>query len=582
MRRGLFLLPLLLAACSDTEQPNRTTPNGGSSGSAGASTAGSSSGGSSGESGSGGQSGSGGTPVDVMAEKCKQGRPIKPGSSPIRRLNRFEYNNTVRDLLGDDSNPAAEFNKDEEALGFENNASALTVSSATAEKYMLVAEGISDRATNPITKNVTCDPSVVGETECANEFIESFGRRAFRRPLQDDERIMFQGLYEAGRQAGDFREGIRFVIEAALQAPPFLYRVEFGQAPSASEEYVLLNSFEMASRLSYLFWGSMPDATLFTAAEADELKTKEQIKIQAERMVQDPKARAMVKDFHRQWLDYDRVLGVGGGKDAKLFPDWKSKYGPMMLEETNTFVEHVVFDSDHPTYAELMSAPYTFVNDELSVFYGLDPQVFDMYRKVYPPEGHTVGLLTQGSLMTYYAHSDQTSPTHRGKWVREQLVCGVVSPPPPGADTTPPKVNPDSTARERFEQHTKDETCRACHVLMDPIGFGFENLDAIGRYRTQENGIPIDASGDLTVSDKDGEFDGVVELSNLLVNGQDGPDCYASQWFRYGNGRGEESDDSCTMYELKKSFREGSLDIKTLIISLTQTDAFLYKKVQTP
>jgi hypothetical protein len=513
-------------------------------------------------------------PPGLEPQSC-EGGPA-PGDAPIRRMTRFEYNNTVRDLLGDATNPADGFGAEEEALGFNNNAANLVTSSALAEKYMVAAEGISERATTPLSNVVGCDPTAAGEEPCAREFIDEFGKRAFRRPLTVEEADMFFGLWQVGRVETDFTVGVQLVIQAALQSPPFLYRVEFGVPPEGGAQVAQLDGWETASRLSYLLWGSMPDDELFAAAEAGELSTKDQIAAQARRMLDDPKARDAVANFHQQWLDYDRIANVG--KDAGLFPDWSSAVGQLMREETRAFVDHVVFAGEG-SFQALLTAPYSFMNEELAAFYGVSGVSGDEYRKVDLDATQRAGLLTIGTLLTINAHSNQTSPVHRGKLVREQLLCDLMPPPPPDVMITVPEPDPESTAKERFAEHSANPACSGCHVLMDPIGFGFENYDAIARFRTKDNGQTIDASGELSQSDIDGPFDGAVDLASRLAGSQQVQSCYAQQWFRYAYGRGETSGDACTLEWLDARFDDSGGDVKELLVALTQTDAFFYRKV---
>jgi hypothetical protein len=490
-------------------------------------------------------------------------------------MTRFEYNNTVRDLLGDKTSPAADFGAEEEALGFNNNAANLVTSSTLAEKYMLAAEGISARATEALSRILPCDPEVSGEEPCAREFIDYFGARAYRRPLAPGEADMLFAAYSFGRTVHNFREGIRMVIEAALQSPHFLYRVELGSDAGPSEGIVHLNDWEMASRLSYFFWGTMPDDELFAAAEAGLLQTKEQISGQARRMLEDPKARQTSVDFHRQWLDYDRIASAT--KDPALFPSWTPALREAMREETERFIDAVIFEENGDIGA-LLTAPYTYLTPELAAFYGVTAPTGPGFERVDLDPTERAGLLTMGSLLTLNAHSNQTSPVHRGKLVREAFLCDIMPMPPPDVMITVPTPDPNSTARERFAEHSKNEACKGCHELMDPIGFGFENYDPVGRFRTEENGAPVDATGSLVESDINGDFDGAVELAHKLTGSEDVRACYATQWFRYASGRGETHADDCSMAALRERFKATGGNIKELLVALTQTDAFLYRK----
>lgn len=506
-----------------------------------------------------------------------------PGPAPIRRMTRFEYNQTVRDLLGDTTNPADNFGAEEEALGFNNNAANLVTSSTLAEKYMLAAEDIAARAVEPIAKNLPCDPADTGEAACAAQFIDDFGGRAFRRPLTDEERAMFLSLYEVGRADDGFSLGIQLVIQAALQSPTFLYRVEFGQVggdgdgdgEDGNSQAVRLDHFEMASRLSYFLWGTMPDDALFDAASSGKLGSDEEIEQQARRMVDDPKARHAVEQFHVQWLDYDRISSVG--KDVGLFPEYSGELGQLMEEETRLFIEQAVFE-DAGDLTTLLTAPYSYMNAELAAFYGAEAPSGESFARVELDPSVRAGLLTTGSLLTINAHSNQTSPVHRGKLVREQFLCNLMPPPPPDVMITVPEPDPTSSARERFAQHSEDPACNGCHVLMDPIGFGFESFDAIGRFRTEENGAAIDSSGELTNADVAGTFEGVSELAGMLSNSAEVEACYRTQWFRYAYGRGElVDDDQCSLDQLDQALSASGGNVRELLVALTQTDTFLYR-----
>lgn len=508
---------------------------------------------------------------------------VEPGPSPIRRMTRFEYNSTVRDLLGDTTSPASTFGAEEEALGFNNNAANLTVSDQLANKYLLAAEGVSERATDPAVMAATlgCDVAVNGQDACAQQFIATFLPRAFRRPITQEEKDAFLALYQKGllepEEPDTFRVGIQLVIQAALQSPAFLYRVEMGLPAEAGATYTRLGHHEMASRLSYFLWGTMPDPELFAAADAGKLGTKEEIEQQARRMLDDPKARDAIAEFHAQWLDYDRIGNIT--KDAMLFPDYSPAIGQMMREEVRAFVDHAVFDGQGDL-ATLLTAPYSVMPPELAPFYGLtapEGAAPGQPVKIDLDPGQRGGLLTLGALMAINAHTNQTSPVHRGKLVRENFLCFTMPPPPPDIVIVPPEPGDGTTAKERFKQHSEDKACSGCHRLMDPIGFAFEHYDSIGRYRTMEEGKPIDATGSVADSDIP-DFEDAVDLVNKMADSEDVQGCYVKQWFRFGYGRGESKADACTVQTLQEGFIENGGDVKELLVALTQTDSFLYRR----
>ncbi|HLM72895.1 MAG TPA: DUF1588 domain-containing protein, partial [Polyangiaceae bacterium] len=300
-----------------------------------------------------------------------------------------------------------------------------------------------------------------------------------------------------------------------------------------------------------------------------------QISDQARRMLEDPKARQTSIDFHQQWLDYDRIASAT--KDPALFPSWTPALREAMREETERFIDAVIFE-DNGDIGALLTAPYTYLSPELAAFYGVTAPTGPGFERVELDPTERAGLLTMGSLLTLNAHSNQTSPVHRGKLVREAFLCDIMPMPPPDAMITVPTPDPNSTARERFAEHSKNAACKGCHELMDPIGFGFENYDPVGRFRTEENGAPVDATGSLVESDINGDFDGAVELAHKLTGSEDVRACYATQWFRYASGRGETHADDCSMVALRERFKATGGNIKELLVALTQTDAFLYRK----
>lgn len=516
--------------------------------------------------------------------------PLSPGPSPIRRLTRIEYNNTVFQLLGDTTFPASAFAPDEEANGFDNQAIALVVSPLLAEQYLSAAEDLAARHVDNLLGNLpACTGSSLDQTSCeqdAEAFIQSFGLRTFRRPLTAEEIQTHKDLFVAGASLGEGsyepRTGLQLVVQAMLQSPYFLYRVESGMPDPVEGDVVQLTSYEMASRLSYLFWNTMPDAALFEAAANDELLTTEQIEAQARRMIAAPRAREAVKNFHRQWLDLDQVPGIASiGKDRTVYPDYDETLLPLLQQETEEFLDYVIFE-EHGNVETMFTASYSMMNDRLAEFYGIsipdDPQ--DEFRRVELDPSRYSGFLTQAGLLALHATPDGSSPIHRGLFVREKIFCQP-PPPPPDIVPEPPTVDPNETTRNQYIQHKVDPACNGCHKMIDPLGFGFEHFDALGRYReTQgENMLPIDATGEvLGTDDADGPFNGAVELSQRLGSSERVRNCVASQWFRFGYGRTETEEDECSLDTIQAAFANADYDIQELLVALTQTDAFRYRR----
>ncbi|MGB5367769.1 MAG: DUF1592 domain-containing protein, partial [Polyangiales bacterium] len=425
--------------------------------------------------------------------------------TPIRRLTRFEYNRTVRDLLGDTSNPADALPPEEEVAGFNNQAAALTSSDLLIEQYMKVAEDVSARAVGNMESLIPgCDPDLDGSDVCASSFIQDFGKRAFRRPLSQSETDRFKSVFDwaiADADLGRFEDGIEVVLQVMLQSPSFLYRPELGAETPIEGDVVPFTSWEMATKLSYMLWNTMPDDALFAAAEADELRTKEQIAAQATRMLEDEKARDLVRNFHTQWLQLTHLDSVT--KDTGVYPAYQSSLRGLWKEEIQTFVEQVVLEGDG-SLESLLTADYSFMNEELAGFYAddvLDSVSGPEFRQVQVDPARRAGFLTSAGLMATHANVNQSSPVFRGKFVREQLMCNTLPPPPNDLVIVPPELDPNKTTKEQFEEIGANPACAGCHTLMNPIGFIFEHYDGIGLWRDQQSGKNIDATGEVVQTD---------------------------------------------------------------------------------
>jgi hypothetical protein len=503
--------------------------------------------------------------------------------TPIRRLTRFEYNNTVRDLLGDTTDPANVLPPEEEVAGFNNQAAALTSSDLLIEQYMKVAEDVSARAVLDIDALLPeCDPGLDGNDTCALSFIQDFGRRAFRRPLSPTEIERLKSVFDWAvndPDLGRFEDGIQVIIEATLQSPSFLYRPELGGETPVEGDVVSFTSWEMATKLSYMLWNTMPDAELFAAAEADELVTKEQIAAQATRMLDEDKARDLIRNFHTQWLLLTHLDSVT--KDTSVYPAFDASLRPLWTEEIQAFVEHVILEGDG-SLRTLLTADYSFMNEELASFYGDDVTesvTGPEFRQVQLDPDRRAGFLTSAGLMATHANVNQSSPVFRGKFVREQLMCNTLPPPPNDLVIEPPELDPEKTTKEQFEEIGANPACAGCHTLMNPIGFIFENYDGTGQWRDQQNGKDIDATGEVIQTDDiDGVYDGAVELASALAGSTQVQECVSSQWFRFAYNRTVTSEDSCSVEQLNDTFRSSNFNVRALLVALTQTNAFLYRR----
>lgn len=567
------VLLLALACTSEVSQP--ASP----SGSAGAGLTGGNpgaGGGSPATSGAttGGVPTTGGQPPVVTLDCEKANAP----RAPLRRLTRFEYNNTVRDLLGLASRPADALPGEEAGNGFGNDADALGVSGLLIDGYRSVAHDVALAATaaDQLTELLGCDLAA-RESECISGFIDRFGARAFRRPLEETEKASLLGMFEKGKQlSGKAGGGVQAVLELVLQSPQFMYRIEHGAAVDEARNLARPTDYEMASRLSFLLWGAAPDDKLLAAAQRGELNTKAQIADQAARLLADPRAKDVVRQFHSLLL---QIAGLDGlVRNADYYPNFAPGLGALYRRETEAFVDDVVWNGDG-RLATLFTAPYTFLNEKLAAVYGIPGITGDALRKVTLDPARRGGLLTQPSILSMTTPGSRTDPVVRGKWVFTKLMCGAVADPPPDIPVLPEPA-PGLSVRDRLAQHRASPACQGCHRLMDPIGFGFERYDGMGQWRDTDNALPIDSSGELATSDVAGPFDGVVELGRKLSQSKDVQSCFVGGWLTFAYGRAETENDACTRASLEDAFEKSGGRIPELLLALTQTDAFLYRPLR--
>jgi hypothetical protein len=354
-----------------------------------------------------------------------------------------------------------------------------------------------------------------------------------------------------------------------------------GAAPD-SDGAVPLSAYEMASRLSYFLWNTMPDATLFAAADAGQLGSEAEVEAMARRMLQDPRARDTVASFHDQWLGLQGLPVVY--KDGDVFPTFTSDLRDAMAAEADDFIRDVILGSDG-RLETLFSASYSFVRGPLFADYGLPPPADPtVTSRVELPANERAGVLTLPGLLSMLAHEDQTSIVFRGLLVREQLLCQPLPSPPPDINTSLPNVDPHVTWRVEFEQHRTNTVCASCHDQMDPLGDTFEEFDPIGRYRTVDpNGHPIDATGQVTGTGTiDGPVKDAVELAHKLSTADPVRRCVVDQWFRYGFGHQEGKDNVATIERALDAFKGSDYRVTEMMVALTTSRAFRFRKAVAP
>jgi hypothetical protein len=543
--------------------PSGGAPNGsGTGGSTGGSVPMSGNGGSSGGA-SGGTLGGGGSAPTAADCATQTGAALKIGRSRLSRLTRTQLDHTLRDLLGVTGTPSSSLAPDETVGPFASNALAV-VTDLIVQQHQELAAKVALDAKSRMSQIAPCDLST-GDA-CVRQFIASFGSKAYRRPLLDDEITAYDALFGVG---GTPDNGFRLVLEAMLQSPFFLYHADVGPTGTPSATPVSLTPYELASRLSYFLWDSMPDQTLFDLAATNALDDDSTLKSQVLRMLADARAKDMVPLFHLQWLDISPTqLGSLASAETDLTQ--------AMLAETSDFANAVVLGGDG-LLSTLFTANYSYPRGGLFDIYGLQkPANFSDGTRVMLDASQRGGVFTQpGFLVKHYRGDAEGSVVHRGITIRENLLCTPIDPPPANVMATALPPVQGTTARDRFAAH-ETGTCAGCHQQMDPIGLAFENYDGIGRYRTLDGGVTIDATGELADAGDDlsGSFVGVVELGQKLANSRTVGDCAANQWFRFALGRIESPDDACSLKALHDGFAASNYNVRELATTLVLSDAF--------
>lgn len=654
----------------------------------------------------GGSSGSGGGPKGPQTSPT--GRD--PGRVTLHRLNRAEYDNTVRDLLGTALTPAKDFPADDHGYGYDNIADVLTISptqvalyeraaelvvedamapplatsatqlveaetltgttgSATSDAYNLYSNGdiaatfslpsdgtyevrvrawstpagteaakmnimfgaadlgvfdVPNDKNNPLivtkqaavtggSKVVTvsftndfyeppndrnlyvdyieiegpigattgknamrdrilvCDPKT-GEA-CQRQIIEAFTKRAWRRPVSSTEIDKLMAFMALAKSEGEDEDaGIKLALRAALMSHNFVFRVELDPTPTGGTVRAL-NAWELASRLSYFLWSSMPDEALFAKAESGELLDPAVLAAETRRMLQDPKASALTDNFAGQWL-YTRAL-VEHEPDYNFFPEYEDGLRIAMEQETRLFFQEFL-QQPHPVQ-DLLKADFGYVDSRLAQHYGLSGVSGSSHTRVTMTDPRRGGLLGQGSLLTITSYPTRTSPVKRGRWVLAQLLCDKPADPPPGVEG---EINPTppagTTQKDLLAKHREDPTCASCHDVMDPIGIALENFDGIGRYRTEDNGAPVDPTADMPDGTK---LDGPVSLADAVVSDERFPACVMQQMFVYALGRGTQDSDQPYFDEMMKAVGSG-FTLEQAIVQIVSSEPFRMRRAE--
>ncbi|HIG81249.1 MAG TPA: DUF1592 domain-containing protein [Verrucomicrobiales bacterium] len=510
--------------------------------------------------------------------------PPDPGRVTVRRLNRAEYNNTIRDLMRVDFKPARDFPADDSGYGFDNIGDVLTMSPLLMEKYFAAAERIAAKA----VAVPNADGRIVAtpfqnfyfrypappklRRNAAEGFVRTFLARAYRRPVRAEEvrRLMLLAK-QVVDDGASFEHGIRMAVVATLVSPHFLFRWEFDGAPKNPKAIRSLNEHELASRISFYIWNSIPDDTLMELARRGQLRKN--LPAQIRRMLRDAKAQSLVANFTGQWLQL-RNLEMHQ-PDKRLFSAFNNELRADMRRETEMLFAHVM--RENRSVVDLLDANYTFVNDRLANWYGLKKVKGGQFRIVSLKGTPRGGVLTHASVLTLTSDPNRTSPVKRGKYVLENILG---TPPPPAPDNVP-ELESDAelkgTLRQQMVKHRENPVCASCHQKMDPIGFAFENFDAVGRWRTLDNGEPINAASQLDSGEKFRDATGLrkilaVRKRDLFVR------CLTEKMLTFALGRGLEFYDKRAVDGIVKQMERDGFKFETLVMGIVKSLPFDMKR----
>jgi hypothetical protein len=490
--------------------------------------------------------------------------------SLVRRHSRAELDATLRDLLGDKSASAARFLGEDEFAPYDNDYAEQLASQALIESLQALAEDVAARVLADASSRaalVPCKPSATRDVACFKQTVSALGRRAFRRPLEASEVDAYLPLLELAAAPGagvstDFYTAVALFLRAVLQDPEFLYRIEVGSA-TKDEGVVALDGYEIATRLSYLLWGSTPDEELLTAASRDELSEAGARREQAMRLMADARARAQLERFHAMWLGYRAVPHTPALAAA-------------FAAETNALIERVVFDEQRD-YLDLFRLEETNVDAMLATHYGLTPPRQGRAWVSYGDTGRA-GILSHGSVLAAFSKFSDTSPTQRGIFVRTRLLCQPMASPPANVMVDQPPQSEESACKsDRYAAHASG-SCAGCHGAIDPIGFGLERFDIAGRYREHDDGLPecrIEGRGSLPGV---GTFSGPAELAEKLIESKALEACVVKQYLSFALGRAVKDADVIALEALTRTFEQERRGFVALMLALVSSDAFGLRK----
>ncbi len=520
--------------------------------------------------------------IESALGKVDLNAPKTAGRVTCRRLNRTEYRNSVRDLLGVEYNVAGDFPHDDIGYGFDNIGDVLTMSPLLLEKYVAAARKIADQAVAGKDKDKLIFIARPGgeapagakpktPRDVAKDVLTKLAFRAFRRPPQTDEVERLLKLYDVGekQEGGDFDKAMKLPIRGLLISPHFLFRIE---AEQGADTYPL-GAFEVASRMSYFFWSSMPDDELRDLAKSGKLLDPKALEAQARRMIEDPRSYSLAENFAPQWLQIRRLEDMRF--DAGTFPGMDAQLKKDMIQEAVLFF-HEIMTQDF-TILALVDVNFTFLNDRLARHYGLPAPGGTGFQKVKLSDPRRGGVVTMAAVLAATSDPNRTSLVKRGKWVLETILA--TPPPPPIPDAANLKDDPEVVKlplRQRMEKHRSDPNCASCHKRMDPIGFALENYDATGVWRDQDQGKPIDTAAEMPDGRK---VNGVLELKKMLWEKKsEFVEGFTEKMLTFALGRGVEYYDGAVVKNIADACAKNDYSMTTLMVEIVKSYPFLYRQ----
>ncbi|PRP92348.1 hypothetical protein ENSA5_49790 [Enhygromyxa salina] len=493
----------------------------------------------------------------------------------IRLLLERQYVNAVGDLLGPAAAMAASPRADVTLNGFDAiGAAQLSLTDADIDAYERSAVAVAAAAVADPTKlspYLSCTPLSPSDPDCMRSFVDAFGLMAWRRPLDAAELDRWSAVgVSAAADFGTFTRGVESVIAGMLQSPNFIYQVELGAASDDGAGQRKLSGYELATRMSFFLLDTTPSATLLEAAAAGELDDADGVRGWAEELLLDPRARLAFNSYFEELLHLRKLAEIA--KDPGTYPSWSPELADSMKAETIALIDEIVW-TENGDFRDILDAEYTFVDEALADHYELASPGPSGFQKVpVPPGEKRGGIFGHAGLLSVLAHVSSSSPTVRGKFIQERMLCFSIPPPPPGTVTDLPSTEDAKTMRERLALHQEDPLCASCHTIMDPPGLGLENYDGVGKYRTLDNGAPIDALSAL-----DGApFEGALELGQALREREQFSWCSVLNLYRHATGHVEASGEVERLREVDEAFIDAEYRLEAAIVELVSSRAFRY------